>query len=293
MRTTSLAFMAAKGGTGKSTLSLNLAVEFSLMVAPKPVVLVDGDQQIRTVELKLIDVGGSDPRLEDALSGRARWQDVVYACCLKNAETDEYIYPNLYILPAGGSFLPDIGLDWSERRRQLFWEHVDAFDALVRTLARKCEYVLIDTPARMTPEHVVLISAADAAIPVLNPDDDTYISTTKSIGEYRYMLGSFGVLGCVLNRVPAEAFDERRWVDRAEQRIGKVLGVVHADDLIQLAFSRNFPVRAVYPEARSVAEMRGIARRIADARIGRRKRKLRERIERAVEETRRMISHHE
>jgi MinD-like ATPase involved in chromosome partitioning or flagellar assembly len=278
---TSLAVAAVKGGTGKSTVALSLAIELSKL--SKSVLVVDGDQHVRTTELKMIEVGRGDPRLREVLEERADWREAVYACCLQRG--DEYMFPNLYVLPAGAAFLPDLELGFDVRT---FRERVERLDEVLRELEKRVTYIIMDTPASFSREHLVLLSAADAIIPVLNPDDDTYLSTRRKFSELQALLGEFQIPGCVLNRVPSD-FDERYWVQRAEGEIGRVLGVVHFDEMVARAFSENLPVQVRYPESKAAKELSAVAKTVHALKVKRRGKKIMERIDGALAKLQKMI----
>ncbi len=271
---TSLAVAAIKGGTGKSTIALGLAVEFCKKY--KSVLILDGDQHVRTSELKLIEVRRGEPRLREVLEGKADWREAIYACCLQRG--DEYLLPNLYVLPAGSAFLPDLELGFPV---EVFWQRVQKFDGIMKELERHVDLIIIDTPANFSREHLVLLSASDAILPVLNPDDDTFLSTKKKLHELQDFLGEFQIPGCVLNRVPLD-FDEDYWLHRAEKEIAPVLGIVHMDELVTRAFSENLPVQVRYPNCRASKELEQLAKSVARFRIKPRKLQIVGRLDRAL-----------
>lgn len=49
---------------------------------PKPILLIDGDLHVRSVELKMCPV--RDVTLADVLAGKKSWEDAVYACELES-----------------------------------------------------------------------------------------------------------------------------------------------------------------------------------------------------------------
>lgn len=275
-----IAVFAVKGGTGKSSVAISLAVELS---ADKKVLLIDGDQHIRTSELKLIEIGREEPRLRDVLEGTADWREAVYACNL--LKDGEYVLPNLYVLPAGASFLPDLEMGVHPR---VFLDRVTRFEEVLSEIEKRVDYIIIDTPANFTREHFVLLSAADAILLVLNPDDDTYISTREKLNDLQTLMGEFQILGCVLNRVPTD-FDEEYWVRRAREEFGEVLGVIHLDEHLTRAFSENLPVQVRFPDCRVVKELRELSTRIRSMRLKTRRKKITERIDFALGVLKRLL----
>lgn len=270
--------VSTKGGTGKSTLSIGVGIEISKLFSGRDerVVIVDGDQRIKTTELKMIDIGRDDPRLDDVLDGRARWKDAVYSCCLMRGR--KYLYPNLAIMPAGAFFLPLSELDPKLERIR---EKVDRFGGLVDEIKERCAFAIIDTPASFSLEHLAMIGAADAILPVVNPNDDSITSTLNMLREARNLMDYVDVLGCVVNRVP-EHVDADPWVEKASE-IGEVLGIIPSDRYVDLAFSANYPVAALYPNAPSVRAMRSLAARVTSVAIPETKLKLVSKLDRTID----------
>ncbi len=255
----SICVSSPKGGTGKSTTAIGLAIEISKRLRDRKerVALIDGDRHIKTTELKLINIRKSDPRLDDVLDGKAKWQEAVYGCDLKSTDTGELLYPNLIVMPAGANFLSISELDLDLERVRA---KVDKFSDLVDELKERCSFVIIDTPASFSLEHAAMIAAADGILPVVNPNDDSINSTLEMIAAMRGLIDYVDVVGCVLNRVP-ERMDADPWVKRASE-IGEVLGIVPQDRYVDLAFSENWPVAALYPNAPSVRAIRSLAERL-------------------------------
>ena len=271
--------MSTKGGTGKSTIAIGLAIEISKLLDRKGrVVVIDADRHIKTAELKMIEIKPEDPRLDDVLEGRSSWKDAVYSCNLMLADTNEYLYPNLSILPAGAHFMPVDQLDPDLKRLHL---KVDRFSDLVDELKERCEFVIIDTPASYGLEHLVMIAAADTIIPIVNANDDSIKSTLEMLKETRSVLDYVDVAGFVFNRVP-ERMQLDPWIKKAS-RIGDLLGIIPFDRYVDLAFSQNYPVAALYPEAPSVRALRDLTERVTSLIVPETKLSVTSKLERTID----------
>jgi flagellar biosynthesis protein FlhG len=263
--------MGTKGGCGKTTVAMGLAAWMS-QLSDKKYLLIDGDMHVRSVELKMCPA--YDVTLADVLTGAKPWDEAVYACQLESE--GELLYPNLAILPAGGRFLPPLEgnpLEYFELTRR-------TFNQMIQGLRKKFETIVVDTPASMSFEHLILTAVADALIYVCEPSDDSVNSTTATaVGLKQFM--DVSTLGTVLNRIRRKG-DEQRWVKKLE-RIGRVLGVIPEDELVTEAFTENFPVVAAYPESKASLAMKKIAERLLKIKV--KPMPLDEKLERAMEKT--------
>jgi cellulose biosynthesis protein BcsQ len=137
-----VAVVSPKGGCGKTTVSLNLAL--SLARQGRSVVLVDAD--INGDVLSAIDARSRATfGAFDVLLGRASLDTALIRTVLLNFE----------ILPSVGSRLPSAP--------ELALDQTAAWRALLAELARRFEVVLVDTPAGMFGvTHQVLLASSHA-----------------------------------------------------------------------------------------------------------------------------------
>lgn len=220
--------------------------------------LIDGDMHVRTIELKMCSA--HDVTLKDVLSGDKPWQDAVYTCELERG--GELMYPKLAVLPAGGRFLPPM------RGNPLVYLDITKkiFGQMIEGLRKKFKHIIIDTPASVSLEHLVLTASADAVVYVCEPNDDSINSTLATSGELKDFM-EVQALGVVLSRVP-DGIDAKRWITQAE-KIASVLGVVPEDPKVGEAFRANLPVVAAYPESPASSAIGKITRKILGAKIRR------------------------
>lgn len=255
-----LSIFSVKGGTGKSTIALNLGLELEKLLRPKRkrVCLIDGDVHVRSVELKLALVKKGDPGLIDVLDGRAGWRDALYPCCLAD-KRGKQLYPNLWIMPAGSEFLP-----YDDIQREDVWKQkVRVFQELMDGLNERFEHVIVDNPASFSPSHYLLNVASHAIVPVLNPNDDSLNSTKQGVDDLRSILTIVDIAGAIINRLE-EGMDAGYWISRVEEAgLGEVFGVIPYDRYVDLAFSKNLPVCAYWPNSPAARILRSLSRKIA------------------------------
>jgi MinD-like ATPase involved in chromosome partitioning or flagellar assembly len=245
-----ISVLGTKGGVGKSTIAMGIAACISKLQQDM-VLLIDGDTHVRTIELKMCP--GADVTLAHVLRGRHSLADAIYRCQLMAG--DKPLFPRLAILPAGGRFLPAGSRDMVK-----FVETtVRRFDRMLSRLRKKFSYIIVDTPASVGFEHLILTAIADGLLYTVNPDIDSILSAEQTAAGLKQLMGIEGI-GVVINRVPRGTSIED-WQLQAE-RIAPVLGVIEDDELVEDAFRRDLPVIALYPKAPSSMALQELARKI-------------------------------
>lgn len=243
--------VGTKGGVSKTTVAMGVAIWMSLIKQKERVLLVDGDQHVRSVELKMCPT--SDASLTDVLAGKRSWEAAVYTCQL--VSDDELLYPNLAIMPAGGRFLPLGRLEVAER----FMRAAKTLDAAFSKLREKFNRIIIDTPASVSYEHILLTGVSDRIVYVCEANDDS-ISSTLATAQGLSRLMDIGAAGVVISKV-MKGVALSTWVKKAA-RIAPVLGVVPFDEAVDRAFRDNLPVVAAYPKSPASLAIKGIAKKL-------------------------------
>jgi MinD-like ATPase involved in chromosome partitioning or flagellar assembly len=254
-----LAIVGTKGGVSKSTLSMGLATWISKLRPKDWCLLIDGDMHVRSVELKMCRV--HDATLKDVLTRGKPWETAVYSCELED-DDGELLYPNLAVLPAGGRFMPPMRespLTYLEMAKRVFGNMIEG-------LRKKFEYIIIDTPASVGFEHFILTASADAVIYVCEPNEDSINSTFETSEELKNLM-NVEALGVVLSRVPDSIYI-KPWFEKLKQ-IAPLLGSVPEDPKVGVAFRKNLPVVAAYPESPASVAMEKIARKVLGATVKR------------------------
>ena len=141
-----LAVGAGKGGTGKTTFSINLAI--ALAGLGFETVLLDADASMSNLAPYLgIDVQRMTATLHDVLAGEAEPEKAIYRAFSER----------LRIVPCGLSIAGFLKMD-----RGLLAEVIGHFSA-------GADYIVIDTPAGYNREVALSLKSADDLLLVLNP----------------------------------------------------------------------------------------------------------------------------
>jgi septum site-determining protein MinD len=174
-RSVVIAVGAGKGGTGKTTFSINLGVALAEM--GHNTILMDADASMSDLSTYI----GMDPRslkatLHEVLAGEAGPDKAIY-----RAFND-----NLRVVPSGLSIEGFLKMD-----RSLLKDVIEYF-------SRDADFIVIDTPAGYNKELALSLAASDHLILVLNPDEGSMTDGLK-VQEMARILG-VNILGIVLNR---------------------------------------------------------------------------------------------
>lgn len=138
-----------KGGSGKTTVSLNLAL--SLARRQQCVILVDGDVN-----------GDLLSSLDARSSVQAGVFDVLTGGGLPGDALRKTVVRNLQILPAVGRALPKPELAFSDCR--------DGWRQLLKDLAERADVVIVDTPAGMLGVTYQILSSCTHVLGVLQAE---------------------------------------------------------------------------------------------------------------------------
>lgn len=166
---------AGKGGTGKTTFSINLSVALAEM--GHDTILMDADASMSDLSTYI----GMDPKslkatLHEVLSGEAAPERAIYPA----------FNDHLRVVPSGLSIEGFLKMD-----RSLLKDTIEYF-------SWSADFIVIDTPAGYNKELALSLAASDHLILVLNPDEGGMTDGLK-VQEMAKIL-NVNVLGIVLNR---------------------------------------------------------------------------------------------
>ena len=188
--TRTIAIANHKGGVGKTTLALNLAVGLAERLRKGRVLLVDGDSQSNATLTLLDGKAPSRPTITEVLLGDAQIPEAIRASR----------HPKIDLLPAT-STLADCTVWLAD---QIGREH--RLRLAVQTVANTYEWIIIDSPPSMSLVSVNIFHAADS---VLCPVDAGLYSLAgvarlqETVEKIRKHLShpDLAVIGLVLQRV--------------------------------------------------------------------------------------------
>lgn len=144
-----IAIASPKGGSGKTTVALNLAL--SLARREHRVILVDGDVN-----------GDVMSSLDGRTSAKAGVFDVLNGDASPTEALRRTIVQDLEILPALGQSLPSPEI--------AFIDYRDRWELLLQELAQRAQIVLVDTPAGMMGSTYQILCACSHVLGVLQAE---------------------------------------------------------------------------------------------------------------------------
>ncbi len=219
MKAVVITVTSGKGGVGKTTVTVNLAV--SLALRGKKVVCIDGDIGLRNMDVIL----GLENRivydLVDAVEGR---------CRLKQAMIHDKRLPELYLIPA--SQTRDKDAVSPEQMIQLCNDLRSDFD-----------YILIDSPAGIEQGFKNAIAPADKVLVVTNPEVSAVRDADRIIGLIEAEGKGPGQL--VLNRINKAMVDRGDMMnqdDVIELLAIEMIGLIPEDGSVIVSTNRGTPV---------------------------------------------------
>ena len=230
---------SGKGGTGKTTVSANLAV--ALCALGEKVLLMDADIGLRCLDMVL---GMTDHVLftfGDVICGRAT---------LKQAAVTHPIVKNLYLLTAPASF------DEKEAQNP---KNIDAFLKYAR---RHFTYIIIDSAAGIGSLNIALGASSDRCIVVSTPDE-TSLRGAQTIAVKLFEAGCKQIK-IVVNRVRKGAIrkNDSPDIDKVMDMAGLgLLGIVPEDPDIPKCSNRQ-RILMLYSLGKGQAAFTNIARRM-------------------------------
>ena len=173
------ALISGKGGTGKTSLSANLAAALSLM--GQKTIVIDGDAGLRNLDLLFA--------LEDKIKGDFG-QVIKGQIKAEEAIMSSDSFPGLDILPAA-----------SQGHKFPVFETTE----LIRQFKNQYDWVIIDCPAGLGDFFRIAVNQADLLICVVNPDIASVQNGRKALAEARQHSKAEPFF--VLNKVEAELLE--------------------------------------------------------------------------------------
>lgn len=228
---------SGKGGTGKTTLTVNLGT--SLAQLGKETFVMDADIGMANLGL-ILGLEDVPVTLHEVLAGKAEIKDAIYAGP-----------GGVKVIPSGISLQGFQQAD-PEKLRDVMKDLVD-----------RCEFLLIDAPAGISRDGVIPLAIADKVILVVNPELASIVDALK-IKILTEVVGGH-VLGAILNRAGPDRSDVI--TQKMERVLGvRVIGTIPEDANIRRAASSKTPVVIKYPDSgasiaikRVAADLAGVA----------------------------------
>jgi septum site-determining protein MinD len=235
-----ISFVSGKGGTGKTTVALNLGAAMASM--GKRVMLVDGD--LLTHSLSILC------QLEEEKGLTDLFMDPNFP--LENAIFDAPGVPNLQVIPSSISFRLLAGMDRLLNREKTFVAR------RMNEISRSAEYVLIDAPAGVNRDVFFAASMSDKYCLVAETGSaDLEGALVFDMFAKRIGLRSIGI---IFNRARTEPPESLKML--CGEIFGQVLGVLPFD----IRFVEVFEERSIfyqrYPKVTASKNIEQIAKLI-------------------------------
>ncbi len=205
-----IAIASGKGGTGKTTIAVNLSI--ALNDLGRNVVLLDGNMHnphicvhlgVQTPEFSMREVLLSKKSISEAI----------------------------YLHSSGLKFVPNRG-------GVLLHENANRLPEILLGIVGVCEFAIIDLGASLTREKLLALETSDETIVVTNPELPALLDAKRVI-KTAEELGS-SVIGVVVNRVrknfSESKYDIQRYLNKA------VIGMIPEDKHVSRALHIQHPV---------------------------------------------------
>jgi flagellar biosynthesis protein FlhG len=234
---------SGKGGVGKSTISLNLALKLSDF--GKRVLLFDADANLGGIDVML----GVVPRfrLSHVLRGERDIEDVLISPS-----------PGLRLLP-GSSGEVDYPLMTGPAQMQLLDD--------LQLMEEKCDILVIDTGAGLTPEIIGYAERSDETI-VVTSTEPTAVMDAYAMINILTAAKRETVISVLVNnaRLPRDAEDAAQKLKSAVSHFLKrdinYLGSIPSDGCVPRAISQQQPVVRAFPRTAASLSLQSVAQQL-------------------------------
>jgi len=225
---------SGKGGTGKTTTTLNLGT--SLAMLGKKTLIIDADIGMANLGL-LLGLEKSKITLHEVLSGEAEIKDAIYDG------------------PAGLKVVPS-GLTLKGFQKS----NPDKLKQVISDLTEGMDYILIDAPGGISKDGIISLAVADRVLLVVNPELSSLSDAlkTKTLTE---LLGK-SVEGVILNRTELEKTEINR--NKVQELLGSdVLETIPEDVNVRRSAAFKVPVVVRTPTSPASIAFNRLAARLA------------------------------
>jgi len=234
---------SGKGGVGKSTIALNLAIKFCDF--GKRVLLVDADTNLGNLDVML----GITPkwRLGDLLRGEKRADEVIVSP-----------HPGVSVLP---------GSSGDSNHPTLDAEVVGRIMDELTAMEERFDVVLVDTSAGLSPEIIAYAVNSDETIVVTNPEP-TAIMDAYAVIKVISIAQPDATMHVLLNgaRTPRDADEAARKLQMAISHFLKVdttyLGSIPYDANVAKSIVQQRAVVQLFPMCGASLSVQNLAQRI-------------------------------
>ncbi|WOF15817.1 AAA family ATPase [Methanoplanus sp. FWC-SCC4] len=231
---TTYTIASGKGGTGKTTLSVNLGT--ILASYGRETYIMDADMGMANLGI-LLGLENVPVTLHEVLAGKAPVSEAIY-----EGPSGVKVVPSGISLQGFQNADPELLRD------------------VMKEIVNQCDFLIIDAPAGISRDGVIPLAIADEVILVVNPELSSMVDAlkTKILTE---LIGGH-VMGAILNRATLENTEVS--VHKIEEVLGvKVIGLVPEDPNVRRSAAYKTPIVVKYPSSPASIEIKKIAAKIA------------------------------
>jgi len=243
---TVLAICSGKGGVGKTTVSVNLAVTLSRFGR---VLVIDSDIALPNMHTFF---GLDDPfiSLLDALKDPSYLEEAIHEIKVKVRDEDVIYKHTLNVLPASTSV------------KALEEIEIENFKEILDRVKYDYDFVIVDVAAGLSKYAMIPMLNSDAVYLVVNPEKASILDAqkVKKVAD----VSKIKVNGIVLNRYKGE----KDMAEYAENAIGEeIVGIIRESKLIRKCWEKGIPVTMKKAESRVSEDFLTLAMRITGKNI--------------------------
>ncbi|HUV83099.1 MAG TPA: cell division ATPase MinD [archaeon] len=225
---------SGKGGTGKSTTTVNLGTSLALL--GKKTVVIDADIGMANLGL-LLGLERSQITLHEVLSGKAEVSEAVYEGPA-----------GLKVVPCGISLQ---GFQNSDPEK---------LQEVMKTLSEDVDFMLFDAPAGISKDGVIPLAIADQVLLVVNPELSSMADSLKTKILTEMLGGEVG--GAILNRAGMERTEINK--QKVSDLLGvKVLEMIPEDPNVRRSAAFKTPIVIKTPNSPAAIAFQRLAAQLA------------------------------
>jgi len=215
-----IGIIGSKGGVGKTTVVVNLAV--SLMEFGKRVCIVDGNKTISNIGLHL-GITDYPLTLHDALKDDVKITDAVY------------VHPadNIHVIPGSLSLADARTADIKTLKQKM------------RELEKSYDYILLDAAPGFREKSVKIMKSCDSILMVTSPELSAFtdsLEVIKFLERKKVILG-----GVILNRVTGKEFELSPEEISSLYKDLPIVAAIKEDVDIQKSIAMKVPIVVLKP----------------------------------------------
>lgn len=227
-----LAIVSGKGGTGKTTISLNLSL--ALIKYGRQIITVDGNFETPHIGLML---------------GSSSFEDNIFHAIEEDRNLTEIVYKHqsgLKIIPG------NISLE------KLHKKDFTKFKEKIKELSNFAELVIVDTDSSFMHDNITFLRGINDIIIVTTPD---LLSVTENIKLLKILTSGEKhpkILGVIVNKKTNKDYDMT--IENIEELLKqKVIGIIPEHDSIKYSQKLKFPVLYSHPDSKASISYEKIA----------------------------------